>query len=249
MTRIALLLVAILLAAAACSGDDDDGSTSAAPGELTIMVDSSAADVLGQLAPDANLVVASSNELRSRIEDGEAADVYAVAGPDFSAGLDQDAVIEPAEVFATNRLVLAVPAGNPAGIESVGDLGPGVTLATAAPESSLGAYTRSALEAVDSAGVLDGATATAQDGRGVLDQLAAGEADAGFVFFTDAKAAGDAVETIELPAQALLQYTIAPVITSERIDEAKDFVQLVLGDEGQQALEAAGFGVHQGAPR
>ena len=71
-----------------------------------------------------------------------------------------------------------------------------------------------------------------------------GEADAGFVYFTDAKAAGDDVDMVELPAQALLQYPIAVVTTSEKADDAGAFVELVLGDAGRQALEGAGFGTH-----
>lgn len=244
MKRIALLLVATALLAASCSGDDDPVTTEGAADEgITVFADTSLSSVFQQLAPDARFVFADSAELRTRLEDGEAADVYAVAGPNYSQGLDQDAIIETPQVFAMNRLVLVVPAGNPAGIESLDDVGADATVAAGVEGSALREYTHTVLDAVDKAGLVD-AVAFEGDGPAIIDGVASGEADAGFVYFTDAKAAGDDVDMVELPAQALLQYPIAVVTTSEKADDAEAFVELVLGDAGRQALEGAGFGTH-----
>jgi len=73
---------------------------------------------------------------------------------------------------------------------------------------------------------------------------ALGEADAGFVYATDVRSAEEDILSIELPAEAqpTVEYTIAVVSESERKTEAQDFIDLVLSDEGVEALEAAGFG-------
>jgi molybdate transport system substrate-binding protein len=71
-----------------------------------------------------------------------------------------------------------------------------------------------------------------------------GEADAGFVYVTDVKPVEGKVEVIELPdsAQAKVEYPIAVVKGTEHEEAARDYVELVLGPEGQQALADAGFG-------
>jgi len=77
----------------------------------------------------------------------------------------------------------------------------------------------------------------------VLGKVVAGDADAGFVYVTDAAAAGDDVQAIELPAQPLVEYPIAVVTESENAEAAEAFVELVLSEEGRRALQEAGFGV------
>jgi molybdate transport system substrate-binding protein len=76
-------------------------------------------------------------------------------------------------------------------------------------------------------------------------KVALGEADAGFVYATDARAAGDDVRAIELPAdlQADVRYLVAVVADSDRADEARAFVDLLLRDRGRRLLREAGFGV------
>ena len=80
-----------------------------------------------------------------------------------------------------------------------------------------------------------------QSVTGVLAKVAAGEADAGLVYRTDVAAAGDRVEGLSVPeaAEAVNRYPIATVSNS---DLAAEFVSLVLSAEGQQLLQAAGFG-------
>jgi molybdate transport system substrate-binding protein len=83
---------------------------------------------------------------------------------------------------------------------------------------------------------------------GILDKVTSGEADAGFVYATDAQAAGDEVRAIELPAQALAEHVIAIAVESEHREAADAFVELLLGEEGRRALEEAGFGLPRDEP-
>ena len=80
--------------------------------------------------------------------------------------------------------------------------------------------------------------------EGVLTKVESGEADAGFVYVTDSKAAGSAVATIVLPAgaQAVATYPIGVVKSSAHAADAQAFVAFVLGPTGQGLLADAGFG-------
>jgi molybdate transport system substrate-binding protein len=94
------------------------------------------------------------------------------------------------------------------------------------------------------AAVLENVVSNEEDVKGVVGKITSGAADAGFVYVTDATAAGDGVEAIELPdeGQAVVQYPIAVVVGSENAGAAQEFVDLVLGEDGQKALADAGFG-------
>ncbi len=136
--------------------------------------------------------------------------------------------------------MLVVPSGNPAGITSVEDLGAdGVQLVIGAEGVPIGDYTRTVLETMGQTAVLDNVVSNEEDVKGVLAKVVSGDADAGFVYATDAKAAGDDVEVIELPdsAQATVLYPIAIVKDAPDPDAAQAFVDLVLSDEGKEALE------------
>jgi molybdate transport system substrate-binding protein len=107
----------------------------------------------------------------------------------------------------------------------------------------VGDYTRAVLENMGMTGVLDNVASNEEDVKGVVGKITSGAADAGFVYATDATAAGDDVEAIELPeaAQAAVQYPIAVVAGSENAGAAQGFVDLVLGENGREALATAGF--------
>jgi molybdate transport system substrate-binding protein len=79
--------------------------------------------------------------------------------------------------------------------------------------------------------------------KGVVGKVVSGDADAGFVYVTDAAAAGGDLRAIELPAQPLIEYPIGIVTASQNYEAAENFVELVLGEEGRQALKDAGFGL------
>ena len=81
--------------------------------------------------------------------------------------------------------------------------------------------------------------------KGVLAKVALGEADAGFVYATDARAAGDDVVAIELPSelQGQIEYPVAVLRDTEHGDDARGFVELLRSPRGRAALRAAGFGL------
>ncbi len=235
-------LLAAALAAASCG--DGDGSAGSFEG-LTVFAAASLTEVFRQLAPSATFNFAGSDELATQIREGAPADVYAAASPRYPDELFAEGLIDEPRVFATNRLVLIVPADNPAGIDSLDDLAADeVKLVVGAEGVPVGDYARAALEAMDRADVLENVVSNEEDVKGVVGKVATGAADAGFVYATDASAAGDDVRAIEVPqdARTVVRYPIAVAVEAENEPQARAFVELVLGEEGQAALAEAGFG-------
>ena len=242
MRRLAALL-AVALLADSCGGDDDgagsdlEGVKGFAAATLT--------EVFQEIAPNVTFNFAGSDELATQILEGAPADVYAAASPRYPDELFEEDLIEEPRILATNRLVLIVPADNPAAIKSLEDLmADGVKLVVGAEGVPIGDYTRTVLENMGMTDVLENVVSNEEDVKGVVGKITSGAADAGFVYVTDATAAGDDVEAIELPddAQAIVQYPIAVVVDSENGEAAQEFVDLVLGEVGQKALADAGFG-------
>jgi molybdate transport system substrate-binding protein len=236
-------LAAVALLGASCGGDEDN-----ARGDLegiTVFAAASLTEVFQELAPDVTFNFAGSDELATQIREGAPADVYAAASPRYPDELLEEGLIEEPRIFATNRLVLIVPSDNPAGIESADDLSAdGVRLVVGAEGVPIGDYTRTVLANLGLTEVLENVVSNEEDVKGVVGKITSGAADAGFVYVTDARAGGDDVAAIELPeeAQAVVRYPIAVVSGSENAEAAQAFVDLVLGEDGREALAAAGFG-------
>ena len=81
------------------------------------------------------------------------------------------------------------------------------------------------------------------DVKSTLAKVTTGAVDAGIVYVTDVKAAGDDVEGIEIPADqnATTQYPIATLTGTQNADLAAAFTEYVLSDDGRQVLTDAGF--------
>ena len=81
------------------------------------------------------------------------------------------------------------------------------------------------------------------DVRGVLSKVAVGEADAGFVYSTDAKTVPGKVKVITIPARAQpnVTYAMAVVASSGNKAAARAFINEVRSSAGQKKLLAAGF--------
>ena len=238
MSRPALLLAGVALAAG-CGGDGAAGES------LTVFAAASLTEVFQRLAPDARLNFAGSDELATQLREGAQADVYAAASPRYPAELHAEGLVDAPQAFATNRLVIVVPADNPARIEALDDLTrDGVKLVIGADGVPIGDYTRTALGAAGRADVLERVVSEEEDVKGVLGKVRLGEADAGFVYATDARAARAAVRTIELPAtvEADVRFPVAVVRSTDRREAAREFVALLLSPRGQKLLRAAGFG-------
>jgi molybdate transport system substrate-binding protein len=224
--------------AGGCAGNDD--------GPLTVVAASSLTEVFEELAPDARFEFAGSDELATQIREGVKADVYAAASPRYPDELYADGLVEAPAIFATNRLVLIVPRENPAGIESVADLKrDGTRLVIGDEGVPIGDYTRKVLESLGEEEVAAGAVSLEQDVKGVVGKVALGEADAGFVYASDVRPVANKVHVIELPAGATTEvlYPVAIVAGTEHRDEAREFVAVLLSEQGRAALERHGFGV------
>ncbi|KRE93501.1 hypothetical protein ASG76_13675 [Nocardioides sp. Soil774] len=246
MKRLAVLV--LLLPLAACGGAADDGAGPGAHGELTVLAASSLTDVFAQLATpfeedhdvDVTFSFGSSTDLAEQVADGAPGDVLATADS-TSMGIAEDAgVTGDVATFATNVLTIVVPKGNPAGIESLDDLA-GSTWVRCADEVPCG---KVALAVLDDHGVTAEPASLEEDVRSTLDKVISGEADAGLVYATDAVAAGDDVDAIEIPG-AEDEPTSYYATTLEQAGDpglAADWVTWVTSDEGQAILRDAGFG-------
>jgi molybdate transport system substrate-binding protein len=236
------LLAALVCAAAALAAGCGSGSGP----DLTVFAASSLTEVLPRIEPSARYAFAGSDSLATQIREGAGADVFAAASPAPADALYGEGLVERPQAFATNRLVLVVPRDDPAGIHAVSDLArPGVRLLVGAVGVPVGDYARAALASMGASDVLANVVSEEQDVKGIVAKVALGEADAGFVYATDAAAAADRVAVVELPpaAQPRIEYVITVVSGSKHAKAAAAFVRSVLSERGRAALAAAGFGL------
>jgi molybdate transport system substrate-binding protein len=235
----AAALAALVLLAAGCGGGR----------KLTVYAASSLTEVFQKLDPHARFDFAGSDDLAFQIEQGAGADVYAAADMKYPRALNSKGLVERPQVFARNRLVLIVPRSNPAHVRSLNDLrSPHVKLVLTAPGVPAGDYARKVMAAYcgGRAGCLHARTVSEEpDVKGVVAKVALDEADAGFVYATDARAAASKVREVNVPAslQPSIEYGIAVVKHARHRGDAGRFVELVLGTRGRAALEDAGFGL------
>ena len=172
--------------------------------------------------------------------------MFAAASPKQPAALYAKGLVDKPVEFATNTLVLIVPKDNPAHITSVNDITkPGVKLVICNATVPCGDYARTAFKnlGITTAAMKNVVSETTDVTQTVAD-VATGQADAGFVYITDAKAAGGKVEVVNLPAGAKpkTKDVIAVVKAGKNQSAANAFVQKVLSPQGQATLQAAGFG-------
>ena len=255
MRRLALVGLALALALTGCAAQPESAPTASADalsGEITVFAAASLTATFTELAADFEaahpgttvaLNFAGSSDLVTQITEGAPADVFASADTKNMAKLTDAALNdgEPVE-FATNVLDIAVPPGNPAGIETFADLaGPDVALVVCAPAVPCGAAAAAVAEA---AGVALTPVSEESSVTDVLGKVTSGEADAGLVYVTDVIAAGDAVEGIEFreSGEAVNTYPIAALADSSAPEVARAFVAFVAGSAGQKVLRSAGFG-------
>jgi molybdate transport system substrate-binding protein len=238
---LALALAALLLALAL--GPAPGG---AAIGRPTVFGAASLTEVFERIDPAARFNFAGSDTLAFQIRQGAPADVFAAASPKYPDDLFERGLVRRPRAFAINSLVLIVPRANPADIAAVGDIArPGVTLVIGDAAVPIGAYTRTVLANLRLTRALSNVVSNEQDVKSVLAKVALGEADAGFVYLTDARAAAGKVRVIRLPARAqpTVDYEIAVVRASANQAAARAFVARVLGPAGRRLLRAAGFGL------
>jgi molybdate transport system substrate-binding protein len=187
-----------------------------------------------------------SGALETDIEQGAPADVFAAASPKQPAALYAKGLVEKPVEFATNTLVLIVPKRNPAHITSVSDITkPGVKLVICDATVPCGDYARTAFTNLGiTTAAMKNVVSQTTDVTQTVAEVALGQADAGFVYVTDAEAATGKVAVVRLPAAAKpgAEDFIAVVKSGKNQPAAKAFVATVLSAAGQAKLQAAGFG-------
>jgi molybdate transport system substrate-binding protein len=185
---------------------------------------------------------ASSSTLATQITSGAPADVFASADDGNMQKVVEARLNDSTPVFfVSNRLQIAVAAGNPRQIARLADLAkPGLIVVLAGPAVPAGRYAR---EALLKAGVTLRPASQEVDVRAVLNKVALGEADAGIVYVTDVKSAGTRVTGVEIPEQhqVIGRYSIAVMRGSKNARLASAYIEYLLSDEGQRLLAEFGF--------
>jgi molybdate transport system substrate-binding protein len=190
---------------------------------------------------------AGSDALAAQIKLGAPADIFASASPDQPQALYAAGIVEKPVTFATNKLVLIVPAGNPAGIDSVYDLTrKGIKLDIGTPTVPIGSYTRQIIGNLGLAeSVLPQVVTQDKDVATIAAHVGLGTVDAGFVYITDALTAGSKVKVIKLPAwaQPPVRYQIAVVTKSANQAADTAWIKRLTSTAGRKLLVDNGFGV------
>ena len=262
ITLIAAAAASVLLLCGCASGaaTPAEASATASPsatasslsGELTVYAAASLGTAFDEIAsafaaenPGVDVrpvVYDGSSTLATQIVEGASADVFASADEkNMTKVADADLIAGSAELFATNTLVIAVPAGNPADIGDLADLArPGVSVVLCAAEVPCGAASQTLLTTQN---VAVTPVSSEQNVKAVLTKVAADEADAGLVYATDV--IGDAdVESIvpEGADDVVNRYPVAALSGSANPEAAAAFAAFVTGPEGRAILAELGFG-------
>jgi molybdate transport system substrate-binding protein len=195
---------------------------------------------------------AGSQALRTQIEEGAPADVFASANKTEMDALVSSSFVtaDAPQVFLSNRLVVILPAENIAGVETLEDLAmSGIKIVLAAKEVPVGKYARQGLELMDGQfgmgfkdRVLANVVSNEDNVKQVVAKVQLGEADAGIVYTSDAVAA-PGLKTITIPAElnVIADYPIAALSQSAHADLADAFIDFVLSPDGQAVLQKWGF--------
>lgn len=266
MKRIAIAAVGALFALAGCGAEtpaaSPTGSQPASPASSAtspaaseaaplstsiVFAAASLSKVFPEITGDADIAYSfdGSSGLVDQLKGGAPADVFASADKkNMDKAVAEGLIDGEPTMFATNYLVLVVPAGNPAQVTGFDASLDGVKLVTCAAEVPCGAATArlSEAKALTLKPVSEESSVT-----DVLGKVTSGEADAGIVYATDATSAGDKVETIEIDGAKddPNTYWIALVRNAPDKAAGQAFIDAILGADGQQKLSEYGFGAPQ----
>jgi molybdate transport system substrate-binding protein len=227
-----------------------DSGTSALRGSITVFAAASLTESFGEIGkrfetanPGAEVTFSfdASSTLVQQVKAGAPADVLATADEaTMQQAVEAKAVAAPA-VFARNRLSIIVARGNPKGIRTVADLGrSGLVVVLCAPDVPCGRF---GSQILTRAGVSVTPKSLEPNVKGVVSKVVLGEADAGIVYATDVKAAGDKTEGVDIPVDqnVVASYPIAVVRDARSRAVAAAFVNYVRTGEGRSVLGTFGF--------
>ena len=264
--RAAIAAVSLLsaLSLAACGGSASNSSTGAASGaaspgasagaekatgKVTVLAAASLQGAFEEIEKtvekdnpglDITFDFQGSQDLVASLAGGNSADVLATANNStMKDAADQKLVGDQTE-FATNVLTLIVPKGNPKNVTGLDSSLDGANLVICAPEVPCGEATKKLTTAL---GVTLNPVSEEQKVTDVRGKVESGEADAGIVYTTDAAAAKDKADKIDIPDGGVVNhYPIAQTATPENAAGAKVFIDAVTGKTGQEVLAKYGFG-------
>ena len=271
MKRMLLILLAALTLMA-CGGQTGSGAGSAMPsqpatggtpdrgsgspaaalhGKLTVFAAASLRKTFTELGdrlmadnPDLKVefAFAGSSDLVTQLTEGAPADVFASADERNMAKASEAGLLAgEATPFATNHLTIITAPGNPLGISSLADLAkPEVQVVICAAQVPCGGATE---KVAGLAGVTLNPVSEENSVSSVLTKVTEGQADAGLVYRTDARAAGSTVAAVDFSEadRVTNSYPIARLKDAQNAAAARAFIDLVLSDQGQQVLADAGF--------
>jgi molybdate transport system substrate-binding protein len=245
LTRGAVLAAAL---AASCGGAHPHDATVLAAASLSeAFTEVAAAYESAHPGAEVALELAASSTLAAQVRAGAPFDVLATADERTMAEAWRAELVERPTAFATNRLVVIVPADDPAGVRTVEDLArPGVAVVLAQPAVPVGVYARRALAALGIESAVEAnVVSNALDVKAVAAAVALGEADAGIVYASDVTSALAArVRVLPIPERAAVRavYAIASAADPEHPRGARAFLDLVRSPAGRRVLAAHGFG-------
>lgn len=214
---------------------------------ITVFAAASLTEVLPRIDKAPRYSFSGSDQLALQIRQGAPVDAFAAASPKYTQLLYRDGLVQKPVAFATNKLIVIVPRSNPAGIHSVYDLRrAGLKVVIGDRTVPIGTYTRQILDTLGiTADVTKNVVSEETDVKGIVTKVALGEADAGFVYRTDAKPVASRTRAIALPnwAQPAIRYEVVVVKASSHRAAAQAFVKKLISKRGRLLLAAAGFGL------
>lgn len=259
---IAAVAALSLITLSSCSGGSESASSSsstassaaatasATPVELNVFAAASLNKAFPEIADtvlkesDPNIKVTfnfqGSSTLVDQMKEGAPADVFASADQKNMTKASDAKLVDTPKPFASNVLTLIVPKGNPGKITGLDASLDGKKLVVCAQGVPCGNATKQLAEKL---GVTLNPVSEEQKVTDVRAKVESGEADAGLVYATDAKAAGDKVETIEVARanEVVNSYPIALTVSTQNKEAAQKFIDAVLSDKGQAVLKKSGF--------
>jgi molybdate transport system substrate-binding protein len=262
--HVLLALIAVLVLASSAGLAEE-------PKEFTVFTAASLTGAFGEIGQmyknETNINVVfnfdGSQALRTQIENGAYADVFASANKKQMNALKNDGLMNNSSVviFTRNKLSLIVPKDNPAKIDSLSDLAkPGLKIVTGTKDVPVGDY---ALQIISNLGnnssygpdyktkVLANVISQETNVNYVVTKVALGEADVGFAYVSDiTEDLASKVNKIDIPDEynIIAEYPMGILLESKYPAECQEFMNLVMSDEGKAVLEKYGFAPVESEP-
>ena len=269
---VSLTLCLILTALSGCGNGTAPAASQAAPAELTVFAAASLTETLEEIAglyqkaaPEVSLVFNfdSSGTLKTQITEGAVCDVFISAAPKQMNQLDGsrdaehgnpdglDLILTDSRIdLLENKVVLAVPEGNPAGVTSFDNLAErlkdgSVFLAMGNSDVPVGQYTQKILAyygLVEEALAKEGRITYGSNVKEVTTQVSEAAVDCGIIYATDAFSAGlDSVDTASKEMCGQVIYPAAVLNTTASEEAARAFLEYLSGPEASAVFESVGF--------